>query len=225
MKLPALAIAACVAAGILAGGFAAAYLPHALPLCLAIALCLLLFGFTVLALGRVTAAWAACLLAWCLLGAAAAQLESLATRADNVAHLSATDRLDLTEPLRWRGRLRADPLRLPWGIRYDIDLEEAEEAGTWMPVSGGLQVSYFFDERAAQDPAPLRAGDRVEALVRARPVRNFCDPGAFEYRTFLARQNIDLTASLRSTELLEKLPGPPPTLAHRLAHSARAPAR
>ena len=86
-----------------------------------------------------------------------------------------------------------------------------------MPVSGGLQVSYFFDERAAQDRAPLRAGDRVEALVRARPVRNFGDPGAFDYRTFLARENIDLTASLRSLELLEKLPGPPPTLAHRLA--------
>ena len=60
MKLPALAIAACVAAGILAGGFAAAYLPHALPLCLVVALFLLLFGFALLALGRVTAAWAAC---------------------------------------------------------------------------------------------------------------------------------------------------------------------
>ena len=72
---------------------------------------------------------------------------------------------------------RADPLRLPWGMRYDVDLEAVQSAGEWMPVSGGLRVTYYFNERAPQLPPELRAGDRIETLARARLVRNFGDPG------------------------------------------------
>jgi competence protein ComEC len=57
----------------------------------------------------------------------------------------------------------------------------------------------------------------VEALVRARSPRNFLTPGAFDSRAQLARQNIHLTASLRSLELLTRLGGVPPTLAQRFA--------
>jgi competence protein ComEC len=47
--------------------------------------------------------------------------------------------------------------------------------------------------------------------------RNFKDPGAFDTRAELARQNIQLTASLRSLELVNQFAGPPPTIRHRLA--------
>jgi Domain of unknown function (DUF4131) len=57
-------------------------------------------------------------------------------------------------------------------------------------------------------PTGLRAGDRVEALVRARLSRNFLDPGAFDERGYLARQKIDLTGSLRSGELLQLIGRP-----------------
>ena len=30
--------------------------------------------------------------------------------------------------LRWRGRLRSDPLELPWGTRYEIELDEVESS-------------------------------------------------------------------------------------------------
>ena len=79
--------------------------------------------------------------------------------------------------MRWRGRLRGDPLQLPWGTRYEIDLDEVESSAGVTPVTGGLRLTYYSDESASASPPPARAGDRVEALARARPIRNFGDPG------------------------------------------------
>src|ERR1019366_4249887 len=115
---------------------------------------------------------------------------------------------DLSEPLRWRGRLRSDSMRLPWGTRFEIDLESVESAGREGQTTGGLRVNSYLDERHPEPPINLRAGDRVEVLVKAREPRNYLDPGAADTRGMLARQNIHLVGSLRSTELLKKLDSP-----------------
>jgi competence protein ComEC len=217
MKFPALAIAAALAAGILVGGTLAPNLPRAPALCLAASFLVLLCAFALLLRRSATLAWCASLLVWCFLGAAAAQIEPQAIPADHVTRQVAQGRLDLSEPLRWRGQLRSDPLRLPWGVRYDVDLDQVQSSGAWMPVGGGLRVEYFFDERAPQDPPTLRAGDRLEILVRARLVRNFADPGVVDHRALLAHENIYLTGSPRNAALIEKIPGPSPSIAQRLA--------
>jgi competence protein ComEC len=217
MKLPALLIAMFVAAGVLAATPIAAHVTHSLDLSLGIALCSLLAGFGLLKLGRVDLAWTAGLLAWFFLAAAAAQIERAAIPANEVTNLAGRGQVDLDEPLRWRGILRQDPLRLPWGIRYDIDLEQVQTAGEWRAVRGGLRASYFFDQRAPGYPAPVRAGERVEILVRARLARNFGDPGAFDYHGALQQQGIDLTATLRNPALMQELPGPAPRPSHYLA--------
>ncbi len=217
MKLPALLIAVFIAAGVLAAAPIAAHTTRSLDLFLGIAPCCVALGLALLRLRRVNLAWTASLLAWFFVAAAAAQIERIAIPPNQVAHLAASGQLDLDEPLRWRGILRADPLRLPWGIRYDIDLEQVQAAGEWRPVRGGLRASYFFDERAPANPAPVRAGERVEILARARLVRNFGDPGAFDYRGALQQQGIDLTATLRNPALMQELPGPAPKLSHYLA--------
>ncbi len=217
MKLPTLSLAICLAAGILAAAPITAHLPHGLALSLLIALCSLLAGCALLKLRRANLAWAASLLAWFSLGAAAAQIERLAIPINQVEHIARSGQLELDEPLRWRGILRADPLRLPWGVRYDIDLEQVQAAGRWTGVRGGLRASYFFDERAPGNPIPVRAGERVELLARARLIRNFGDPGAFDYRAALEQQGIDLTATLRNPALMRVLPGPAPKLSHLMA--------
>jgi competence protein ComEC len=217
MKLPALLIAVFVAAGVLAASPITVQTRHSLDLSLGIALCCIFGGFAFAKLQRANLAWAAGLLAWFFLSAAAAQIERMAVPANQVTYLASSGQLDLQEPLRWRGILRADPLRMPWGIRYDIDLEQVQAAGEWQTVRGGLRASYFFDERAPGSPTAVRAGDRVEALVRARLVRNFGDPGAFDYRGALQQQRIDLTATLRSAALMQKLPGPAPRFSHYVA--------
>lgn len=213
MKLPALWIAAAFAGGIAL----ATRWPEPLKLWLAAAVATMLIGGVLLWRSKTHAAWALALAAWVALGGLAIGVERAAIPANHVTRLISAGRLDITEPLRWQGRLREDPMALPWGRRYEIDLEQVEVGGASMPVSGGLRLNLYGAEHFEGVPRGLRAGDRVEALVRARPPRNFLDPGAFDERGYLARQKIDLTGSLRSGELLQLIGHPRPTPAQRLA--------
>jgi ComEC/Rec2-related protein len=109
---------------------------------------------------------------------------------------------------------------MPWGRRYEIDIEQVESGGQILSASGGLRANIYNSPRQPIEVLEaLRAGDRVEALVRARPPRNFLDPGAFDLHGYLARQKIDLIGSLRSGELSRLVDRPPPTLLQRLARA------
>ena len=151
--------------------------------------------------------WSSAMIAWLALGAAAATLERAAVPVNLASHLVDAGQIDAREPLRWTGRLRQDPVRLPWGLRYEIGLDQVEVSGDEIPVQGGLRVNYYW-EPGAPDPPAARAGDRIEALLRAKPPRNFGDPGGFDYRGYLERQNINLEGSLRSGELLDVISTP-----------------
>jgi competence protein ComEC len=218
MKLPVVWIVAALAAGILLGSPQ----PVKPAVWFVLALTSLLAGLAFLWRGAELPTFVIGLLAWVFLGAAAARLEQAATSPNHVANLITSGRLDTSVALRWRGRLRQDPIRLPWGLRYEVDLEAVDVAGHPTPVTGGLRVSDFrgVNSRAeppSELPAPLRAGDRVEALVRAHPPRNYGNPGAFDARGHLAREDVHLIGTLRSPELLRKLAAPSPGLSHRLA--------
>ena len=219
MKLPALWIVAAFAAGI----ELATRWPASPKLWAAAAALTIAAGGAIAWRNHLATAWAMALLAWLAVGGVATSVERAAVPANHVTRLIAGGRIDTSEPLRWRGRLREDPLLLPWGRRYEIALEEVDIAGVPTPTSGGLRANlYGHSGDASRDDEPsqtFRAGDRVEALVRARPPRNFLDPGAFDLRGFLARQKIDLIGSLRSAELLRLVDRPAPTVFHRLARA------
>jgi len=121
--------------------------------------------------------------------------------------------------LRWGGRLREDPLTVPWGQRFEIDLEQVEGQGAALSATGELRVNFYLGARVADPPTGLRAGDRVEVLLKARPSRDYLDPGAFDVKSFLAREKIDVMGSLRSGELLQLVDRPPPTISQRLARA------
>lgn len=146
------------------------------------------------------AALATALAAWVMLGAIAPRVAARSRRADDAGALAASGAIDLSEPLRWRGVLRADPLRTPWGWRFEIALDGAEMAGGVTPVSGGMQLTYYGEETSL--PAAMSSGDRVEAIAKAALPHNYGDPGAFDYRAQLAREGIALTGSLRSLKLI-----------------------
>lgn len=226
MKLPTLWISAAFACGVVCGlAWKAAYdVASAMrwlaspKLLLTVAVIAIAIGGTLLWRRRVVGAWTMALIAWVAMGALAISAERAAIPANHVARLISQGRIDTSEPLRWRGRLREDPVAFPWGRRYEIELENVEVAGAPLLVSGGLRAN-LYGEQTAGAPEGLRAGDRVEALLRARQPRNFLDPGAFDLRSHLARQRIDLTGSLRSGELLRRIDQPPPTLSQRLARA------
>lgn len=215
MRLPALWVALAFAAGILVS--TRKPLPP-FPLLIAATAALLLAGIATYR-NHSFSAWALALGAWLVLGAFAASLERASLPRDHITRLLAAGRLDVSEPLRWRGRLREDPMRLPWGHRYEIDLDQVEVAGTAVRISGGLRANLYDQANMTPAPEGLRAGDRVDVLMRARPPRNFLDPGAPDVRGMLARQKIDLSGSLRSAELIRLIERPPPTFLQRCARA------
>jgi competence protein ComEC len=163
---------------------------------------ILLFGYIALLRNWILAAALFSTGAWLTLGLAASNLERAAVPANLAGTLIESGKLEAGTALRWRGRLRSDPLRVPWGVRYEINLEQVETTTGVTPVTGGLRLTYYTAEVARADPPPARAGDRIEVLARARPVNNYGDPGSFDFRGYLARQNIQLQGTLRNGQLL-----------------------
>ncbi|HLV95993.1 MAG TPA: ComEC/Rec2 family competence protein [Candidatus Acidoferrales bacterium] len=215
MRLPALWIALAFAAGILAS----MHDPLSPGILIVASAFALVLAAVAILCKRLVIAWALALAMWVALGALAANLERASLPVDHVARLIAAGRLDTSDPLRWTGRLREDPIRLPWGYRYEIDLEQVEIAGAQRAVSGGLRANLYNGPHVSPAPEGLRAGERVEALMRARPPRDYLDPGAFDIRGALERQKIDLVGSLRSGALLRLIGTSPPTFLERCARA------
>jgi hypothetical protein len=119
LKLPAVWLAACFGAGI---GLASRWpeAPGRIALVAVAALCVCAIALWRRANGL---AGTAALVAWTGLGGLAANVERAIIPSDHVTRLIANGTIDLTEPLRWRGRLRETPMELPWGRRIEIDLD------------------------------------------------------------------------------------------------------
>jgi hypothetical protein len=167
MKLPSLWPVACFAGGILLFGKLVARMNPPPRTVLLAAASLLLFGFVLLYKNLLVPACIAAAAAWLCLGYAAAGLERNSTPANLASVLIESGKLDSSTALRWRGRLRADPLALPWGTRYEINLQEVESAGGVMPVSGGLRVTSYTEEQNGDAP-PWRAQAIVSKFLLAR---------------------------------------------------------
>src|SRR5262249_43832122 len=135
---------------------------------------------------------------------------------DHIIQLADENRIDLHSPLRWHGRLRDEPSRLPWGVAYDIDLTAVEPAGELLPVQGGLRLS-FAPHPGEADIVGLHVGDQVALVTQASRPKVFRDDGAFDRRAYLANQGIDLVATLRAPHLIELVSAARPTPATFLA--------
>lgn len=214
MKLPAVWLALSFASGILASHAEKSAIAWLVVCIFATAL-----GLSVLWIDKLkkTSALLA-LVAWFTLGGLGASLERAYVPHNDVTVLIARGVVNAQEPLRWQGRLREDPEQTPVGMRYLIDLQSVEAAGHILPAHGGLRLTYYRSPDGT-NPPELRAGDIVEALCRARIPRNYLDPGAFDERGYLSRQGIDLLASLRSAELLQRVGSSPWSIAESLARA------
>ena len=207
MKIPAVAIAAAFASGIVLGRvpnvaahaarqsfLLAAFVIVAALLCLAVVLCRRDF----LALAAITS-----LLGWAGLGLLAGWLTEQPLAPEHILSRIAADQVPLRTPLRWNGTLRDEVSRLPWGYGLDINLVSVEMAEGTVPVTGGMRIGYTPGE--GDPPLPdVHAGDEISIFAEGRLPLVYKDPGAFDRRDFLARQNFHLLATLRSSKLLEK---------------------
>ena len=224
MKLPAIAIATAFASGI-ALGLHSAVLPHVtsrpfLAVCFAASLALILAGLVLAKTERLFLAATISILSWALLGFLGACVAEQPRPANRVTSLLEQKRLSLDSPLRWHGRVRDEPAKLPWGYGLEIDLSRVEFESAALPVQGGLRLS--FTRHPEQAPLPeLHAGDEVSILTEARLPQVFRDEGAFDRRAYLAQENVDLVATLRSPQLIERVASSKQSFATLLARTRR----
>ncbi|MEW6749659.1 MAG: DNA internalization-related competence protein ComEC/Rec2, partial [Candidatus Latescibacterota bacterium] len=91
----------------------------------------------------------------------------------------------------WLGRLDDEPRLLADQVRCTVSLREVEVAGRRLPVTGRVRIT------AHRFPPAAAPGDSVAVrgvLRRPEPARN---PGAFDYRAYLAEQGVHAVLSLR----------------------------
>jgi competence protein ComEC len=97
--------------------------------------------------------------------------------------------------------------------RFDLQLEQITSAGQTLELRSKIRVSVYGNAvRDAPDsptddfmPA-FHYGERLRMATRLYPPRNFRNPGAFDYRGFLADEGILALASAK-LDGIERLPG------------------
>ena len=220
MKIPALAIATAFAGGILLGRMGS--LPTLIPTRNALVFCfafLFVFLLTSLLLALRGSVWVAAMLSlfgWTALGVVSMAIASRPLPAEHVMVRLAAGQIELKTPLRWFGKLRDEPARLPWGYGMDLELTGVETAEGMLPLRGGMRVSHT--PRGEDSALPeVHVGDEVSALAQARLPRVFRDDGAFDRRSYLAQHDIHLLATLRAGALLERVSVAEPTIRSRVA--------
>ena len=220
MKLPAVAIVAAFAGGILLGLSKAVPASATSPVCLttvaASVLLLLAGGFALALRNWLWPAAAISILCWIGLGCFGALISGQPLPAEHILSRMRAQQVPWRTPLRWHGTLRDEPARLPWGYGLELNLNGVDTANGYVRVAGGMRVGFTPKEGEAALPE-LHAGDEVSVLAEARLPLLYRDPGAFDRREFLERQEIHVLATLRASVLLEKTATGRPSLPSRIA--------
>jgi competence protein ComEC len=209
VKAPAVAIVAAFVCGIALGLYppfaSISSSPARLVLCFAASAALAIVALILLRSEKLHASAVASLLCWVALGVTSSAIAQQPLPPNHVTQLLDRNELGLKTPLRWHGTLRDEPSRLPWGTGYEIELDGVNYQGASRPIVGGLRMS--FTPHAAADATLLpqfHAGDAIDVIAEAKRPPFFRDEGAFDRRAYLATQNIDLIAALRSPKLLQR---------------------
>ena len=101
------------------------------------------------------------------------------------------------------------------GMRQSVDVETEEITadGRTSPVTSGLRLGIYGKRIEGDDPDQfehamrvLRYGERIRFTAKLRPARNFRNPGAFDYRAYLAEMGIVALGSAKDVNI-EVLPG------------------
>jgi competence protein ComEC len=198
VRAPALALVLAFVAGLVLSRSAGA--PAAI--CGAAAAALLPAA-AVLARSRRLAASAIVVLAYGLLGLAAGEARSRASRESTL--LTAYHQLgekSFEAPSRIEGRLRREPELGPQMAILTVDAETIRVRRGVYAAEGGLRVRVSGEhQRRIRD---LAASDRVSFWGRLQQPSSFGNDGAFDVRRYFERGRLDLTASVKSALLIER---------------------
>ena len=91
------------------------------------------------------------------------------------------------------------PERFPDRTRIKLKAESLARGDLFHRVKGQVRVTIW------EPVAGLRSGDRVGCLAKIKEVRNFHNPGGFDYRQYLAFRDIRVSASVSRENLIVRL--------------------
>ena len=115
------------------------------------------------------------------------------------------------------GTLDRDPERFPDRTRFVLKAESLTRKDVSYKASGAVRVTV----RGRVDD--LRSGDRVACFARLKGIRNFNNPGGFDYRRYLAFRGICTSASVSRESFVIRLhPVKTCSLGHVIDHSRQA---
>ena len=97
------------------------------------------------------------------------------------------------------GTLEDYPQRFADRTRFTLRVESLTRKQISYPVTGSVRVTVREDVRG------LCSGDRVGCLARLKEIRNFNNPGGFDYQRYMAFRGIKASAYVSKKELLVKL--------------------
>jgi competence protein ComEC len=141
-------------------------------------------------------------------GASAARLFRYRFPPDHVAHLSEWG-FDLSRPVRVEGTLATNPLLMPYGIQFDLQVLSISEGNVARQAVGKIRLRVWNGWHSSLPAASLglHYGDAVSALARLRRPHNYENPGSFNYRRWLQSiQDITWEGTVEQPDLIEKLP-------------------
>jgi competence protein ComEC len=167
---------------------------------------------------RTSLGFALALAVFAMLGALAIQLHSATLHWHGDPRLPVDGReVFITAHVIAEGQILAEGPRNTLRQRIDLETEQIEFASRTTPVRFGLRLSVYgktespdseidhADSDAARMPV-LHYGERLRFPAKLRAPRNFRNPGAFDYESYLSDHGISMLASAK-VDRIEFLPG------------------
>jgi competence protein ComEC len=170
----------------------------------------LLIGLIILHAGWGRTALCFALAGMTLTGVAAARRWEQRFPLNHVRYLGSMG-VDLTSPVRLRGRVISTPYHTGYGSQFDVEAHQVEELGQVRIVTGKirLRVQGTDDREDSSGSAEIQFGDEIQALVRLQRPHIYQNPGSFDFRRWMEDiEDIYWVGTVRNPRLVEKLGHP-----------------
>ncbi|MEW5974672.1 MAG: ComEC/Rec2 family competence protein [Acidobacteriota bacterium] len=115
-------------------------------------------------------------------------------------------KLDLEQPCRITGVCTRVSVRRNIGEQLELDVERLDNGFVRFDTRGRIRLALFYTQDGVPPARSLvQVGERLEVLARLKEVRNFNNPGQFDYAAFLERQDVWLTGIVKGESLITRL--------------------
>ena len=201
-QYPLLWLSVCFALGIfLAGNFSYS-------IYISFIICLVSFFFCLIFLKTKKIAVIFIFVAFASIGGFYLQIEKETIPADRLKSLYDNNQINSDDPIEIEGVLQSAPELAAGGFFLDLQIKKAIYKGETIEVSGKVRLfAPLLDEQIEKDyqTLNLQYGSRIRVACRLSRENEYLNPGAFLRKEILDIKDTDVSGSIKSPLLVEKL--------------------